>query len=276
MRQRAAWLGQVVTALLLGAGTVSAQSLELRDSTIRVNGVDLYFRIGGAGEPIVLLHGFTQTGEQWRGAFTELVKTHRVIVPDLRGHGRSTNPAGVYTHRQVALDIYALLDSLRIQQFHAMGNSSGGMTLLHMATQQPSRVRAMVLVSTTTHFPDQARRIMDASTVESLTAEQWTELRSRHVRGDDQIRMLREQFRGFKDSYDDMNFTRDRLAAITASTLIIHGDRDQFFPVEIAVDMYRGIPRSELFVVPNTSHAVLPNRAVPVLPRVLAFIVARR
>lgn len=57
-----------------------------------------------------------------------------------------------------------------------------------------------------------------------------------------------------KDSYDDMNFTPPSLSRITASTLIIYGDRDPLYPVEMAVEMYRAIPRSALWVAPNAGH----------------------
>jgi pimeloyl-ACP methyl ester carboxylesterase len=265
------WLGALLSHV--AAGPLAAQEPSVRDSTIRLNGIDQYFRIGGAGEPVVLLHGFRQTGDQWLEAATDLMRTHRVILPDLRGHGRSTNPTNTFTHRQVALDIYALLDALGIRECQAMGNSSGGMVLLHMATQQPARVTSMVLVASTTHFPEQARRIMDASIVENISAEQWREMRAQHPRGDDQIRALTEQFRAMKDSYDDMNFAPEQLRTITARTLVIHGDRDQYFPVEIPLAMYHSIPNSSLFIVPNGLHSILRNNArVPILPTALAFI----
>ena len=114
-----------------------------------------------------------------------------------------------------------------------MGISSGGLTLLHMATQQPSRIDAMVLIGATTYFPEQARKIFRAGTAESITPEEYQAQRGRHVRGDEQFRALRKQFNTFKDSYDDMNFTSPYLSTITARTLIIHGDRDEFFPIEI-------------------------------------------
>jgi pimeloyl-ACP methyl ester carboxylesterase len=60
-------------------------------------------------------------------------------------------------------DMFALLDSLKLQQVRAMGLSSGGMTLLHMATRQPSRIEAMVLIGATTYFPEQARKILPES-----------------------------------------------------------------------------------------------------------------
>ena len=74
------------------------------------------------------------------------------------------------------------------------------------------------------------------------------------MHGDDQIRMLFDQMRGLKDSHDDMAFTPPLLATIAARTLIVHGDRDPLYPVELALEMYRAIPSSALWVVPNGGH----------------------
>jgi pimeloyl-ACP methyl ester carboxylesterase len=84
--------------------------------------------------------------------------------------------------------------------------------------------------------------------------EKWEVMRKRHNLGDEQIVALREWQRGMKDSYDDTNFTPPPLARITASTLIVYGDRDFLYPVGMAVEMYRAIPRSALWVVPNGGH----------------------
>ena len=131
-------------------------------------------------------------------------------VPDLRGHGRSTNPTNQFTNRQSGLDIFGLLDALGIKHFKAMGISTGGMTLIHMATQKPSRVQAMVLIGATIYFPEQARGIMRKATVESLSPKVYEQRRQYHRHGDEQIKALQLQFHQFKDSYDDyddMNFT---------------------------------------------------------------------
>jgi pimeloyl-ACP methyl ester carboxylesterase len=66
-----------------------------------------------------------------------------------------------------------------------------------------------------------------------------------------------------KDSYDDMNFTPASLARITASPLIVDGDRDPLYPVEMAVDMYRAIPRAALWVVPNGGRGPIFFDAAP-------------
>ena len=133
----------------------------------------------------------------------------------------------------------------------AIGLSMGAKTLLHMATQQPERIDAMVLVSATPYFPAPARAAMAQLSVDAFSDAEWARCAQRHVHGDDQIRMLFEQMRGLKDSHDDMAFTPPLLATITARTLIVHGDRDPLYPVELALEMYRSIPASALWVVPE-------------------------
>ena len=228
---------------------------------VSVNGALIYYEVQGQGSPLVLLHGFGSSSLHWKPFIEDFSKQFQLIIPDLRGHGRSTNPTQQFTHRQSALDIFVLLDQLKIDKFKAMGISTGGMTLIHMATHQPARIEAMVLIGSTTHFPEQARVIMRQSTVESLTAEDWKQLRQVHKRGDDQIRALRNQFYNFKDSYDDMNFTTPYLSQITAKTLIVHGDRDEFFPVSIPMEMYRSIPNSYLWIIPNGGHIPIIENA---------------
>src|SRR5262245_11037411 len=190
----------------------------------------------GDGEPRVLLHGFTGCGGDWVHVFDldEVARRHRLIIPDARGHGRSTNPGGAFTHRQCALDTLALLDQLGVGRCKAIGASLGGNTLLHMATRQADRLEAMVLVSATPYYPAPARAIMAAMSDEGRSAEEWATMRARHAHGDDQIRALWRQANAFKDSYDDMTFTPPHLATISARTLIVYGDRDPLYPVELA------------------------------------------
>jgi len=83
-------------------------------STIHVNGFDMYFEDRGAGEPLLLLHGGMGIGADWLHVFPEDPDEYRVIVPDLRGHGRSTNPSGAFTFHQCAQDVLALLDYLGV------------------------------------------------------------------------------------------------------------------------------------------------------------------
>ncbi len=265
--------GPLCLVLLLVVGLApTAYAQAPSGKVVAVNGIEMYYETSGQGQPLVLLHGFNGSGTMWAKMVPDFARQYQVIVPDLRGHGRSTNPTRQFTHRQSALDVFALLDALGIQRFKAMGISTGGMTLIHMATRQPSRVEAMALIGATIYFPEQARVILRSATPERLTPEVLERRRQIHTRGDDQIRELQQQFHDFKDSYDDMNFTKPYLSTITARTLIVHGDRDQFFPVEIPLEMYRSIPAASLWIIPQGGHVPIFDPAVPFVPTALKFL----
>lgn len=241
--------------------------------TIPINGMEMYYEIHGAGEPLVLLHGGTGAGVNWGLIFKNAPVGYRLIIPDLRGHGRSTNPSGGFTFRQSALDVFAMLDHLGIEKFKAIGMSLGAKTLLHVATQQPARVEAMVLVSATPYFPAQARAIMRQVSPDNRTEAEWEQMRQWHKHGDEQIRGLWKMANSFKDSYDDMNFTPPYLSTIAARTLIVHGDRDPLYPINMAVELYSAIPRSYLWVIPNGGHGpIFGKMADQFLEISLAFL----
>ncbi len=243
-----------VGALLMALSGLAVLTAPASGDTVQVNEFELYYETAGQGQPLLLLHGITQVGAEWDPIKDELASQFRLIIPDLRGHGSSTNPSGQFTHRQSALDMFALLNHLEMERVQAIGFSTGGMTLLHMATQQPERIDAMVLISTTTYFPEQAREVLRGAGPDALPEEDMQELRAIHKYGDDQIRALFTQLNAFKDIYDDMNFTPPYLSTISARTLIVHGDRDAFFPANIALEMYQSIPHAFLWLVPNGGH----------------------
>jgi pimeloyl-ACP methyl ester carboxylesterase len=227
--------------------------------TEQINGIEMYYETCGEGEPLLLLHGFSGAGSNWEPFLSVLVKEYRLIIPDMRGHGRTTNPTMKFTFRQCALDVFALLDRLGIERFKAIGLSGGGKTLLHLATEQPGRVEAMVLVSAAPYFPKEARSIMRQMSPDNRTDEEWQLMRQWHKHGDAQIRALWTQGNAFKDSFDDMNFTPPYLSTITARTLIVHGDRDPFYPINIPVELYAAIPRSYLWIIPSGGHGPIFN-----------------
>jgi pimeloyl-ACP methyl ester carboxylesterase len=80
-------------------------------------------------------------------------------------------------------------------------------------------------------------------------------MRALHAHGDEQIASLWDLPRRFAANPSDMSFTQEQLATITARTLIVTGDRDPFYPVELAVELYRAIPRSALWVMPEAMHS---------------------
>ncbi len=224
--------------------------------TISIHGIELHYTVRGTGEPLLLLHGFTGSSADWVHMFDldALARSYTVITPDLRGHGGSTNPSGRFTHRQCADDVEALLDHLGVECCRALGTSAGGNTLLHLATRDRERVSAMVLFGAPSYYPAQARTIMQSMTVETRSEQEWALMRARHRHGDDQIRALWNAARGFAESHDDMCFTPPLLATIRARTLIVAGDRDPLYPVDIFVEQYHAIPNASLMVLPDAGH----------------------
>jgi pimeloyl-ACP methyl ester carboxylesterase len=241
--------------------------------TTSVNGIEMYYETYGQNEPLLLLHGFMGCGADWGQVFKGAPEGFRSVIPDLRGHGRSTNPTGAFTLRRSAEDVLALLDALNIQRCKGIGMSAGAQTLLHMAAMQPDRVEAMVLVSGAQYFPEQARVIMRTVSPFNQTEEEWQVMRQRHKHGDDQIRALWKQANTFKDSYEDMTFTPPQLATIKARALIVHGDHDPFYPVSLAAELYNAIPRSYLWIVPNGAHGpIFGDRSAGFVETAFAFL----
>ncbi len=233
---------------------------------VALNGFEMYYEVRGEGEPLLLLHGGMGIGSDWKHIFTSDPEDYRMIVPDLRGHGRSTNPAKSFTFKQCANDVIVLLDHLQIAHAKAIGMSMGAKTLLHVATMQPNRIQSMVLVSATPYFPPQLRETAAKYTEEAfehLPVAERDMLRSRHIHGDEQIAQLYAMTRSFATSYDDMAFTPALLTTITARTLIVHGDRDPLYPVEMAFELFRGIPQAALWIVPNGGHGPIFGRMAP-------------
>jgi len=240
----------LLTLLILLQNGLSAQS----GSYANVNGVRLYYETYGTGESLVLLHNFTTSHKIWEPWIDSLSKDYQLIIPDLRGHGKSTNPSNIFRHADSAKDIYALMDELDIKKFKAIGASSGGMTLVHMATMDSTRIVSMVLVGATSYSGKPNRELQKNSTFETIPEAWLSEMRNHHPGGDDQIKRILHQFNIMADVYDDMNFTTPYLSQIKCPTLIIHGGKDEFFPVEIPVEMAKAIPNSFLWIIPNGGH----------------------
>jgi len=214
----------------------------------------MYYEILGEGAPLVLLHGYTQSGRMWDPFVGSLAEHYRLLVPDQPAHGRSTNSTNDFADHQSAMYIFAMLAELDIDGFRAMGLSYGAITLLHAAMQRPARVEAMVLIGASNRMTEEHRAACRELTPDH-TEWDWQMLRQLHHNGDDQIQALLHQFHRWKDLGDEELVDTSRLSTITAKTLIVHGDRDEYFPVSVAVGMYREIPESYLWVVPNGGHA---------------------
>jgi pimeloyl-ACP methyl ester carboxylesterase len=250
-----------LAVLLLAAA--GSQAAEAEQHTAAVNGFEMYYEVVGEGEPLLLLHSGTQTTRMFDPFVDRLAAHYRLIIPDLRGHGGSTNPDNLWTTRQFALDVFALLDQLGVTRFKAIGASAGAMTLLHMATQQPQRVEAMVVIGVGTYLPVSCREILARTGPDTMSAAGWERYRMLHKYGDEQIRALLAWVASLAESYNDMTFTPAFLATISARTLVVHGDRDYCFPASMAWDIYSAIPDSYLWIIPNGDHVPINGPRAP-------------
>jgi pimeloyl-ACP methyl ester carboxylesterase len=226
-------------------------------TSIVSDGAALHVQMRGTGAPLFLLHGLAGTADDWRHVFDldVLSATHRVIRPDARGHGRSTNPTGEFSFRQCARDVVAIMGALGIDRANVIGSSLGAKTLLHLAMFNPARVERAIFVSATPRFPEPTRARMRLAAGAEHGGEEWTAMRAAHVLGDAQIAALWDLPRRLADDADHHRFTAEELASVSASrSLIVSGDRDPLYPVELAVELFRGIPRSSLWVVPGGGH----------------------
>jgi pimeloyl-ACP methyl ester carboxylesterase len=114
--------------------------------TISNNGVDIFVRVGGAGPAVVLIHGFTQSGDGWASLAVELAKTHTVIVPDLRGLGRSGVATSGFDKKTQASDIRQVLDVLGIRTAAIVGHDIGLMVAYAFAAQFPDRTERLAIL----------------------------------------------------------------------------------------------------------------------------------
>src|ERR1700693_5767667 len=117
-----------------------------RTQMIDTNGTKYYVRVGGTGPPVVMLHGFGDTGDMWAPIAAKLVKDHTVIVPDLRGMGLSAHPDTGYTKKNQALDIAGVMDALQVKRDDLVTHDIGNMVGYALAAQFPQRIARWAVI----------------------------------------------------------------------------------------------------------------------------------
>jgi len=109
-------------------------------------GADIFVRSGGSGPVVVLLHGYAETSDSWAPLATELVKSYTVVVPDLRGIGRSSSPAGGYDKKTQAADIRAVVKALGHDRTSVVSHDIGIMVAYAYAARYPDTVERLVVM----------------------------------------------------------------------------------------------------------------------------------
>jgi pimeloyl-ACP methyl ester carboxylesterase len=143
------------TALLIALSLLCSLSVHagqfdfpaaFRAQDVATNGATIHVRVGGKGPAVVLLHGYGESGDMWVPLAADLARDHTVIVPDLRGMGLSSKPAGGFTKKNQAADVAGVLDALRIQRVSLVTHDIGNMVGFAFAAQHRDRVTAFVLI----------------------------------------------------------------------------------------------------------------------------------
>ena len=119
---------------------------EFHMQRIKTGDATLHVRVGGSGPAVVLLHGFGDTGDMWAPVAKALYKDHTVIVPDLRGMGLSSHPAGGYDKKTQGQDIAKVMDALKVEKAALVTHDIGNMVGYALAAQYPARITKWVVI----------------------------------------------------------------------------------------------------------------------------------
>ncbi|KKK36210.1 esterase [Mesobacillus campisalis] len=248
---------------------------------LELNGVVYHFARSGAGFPLLLLHGFTGSGENWRPFHSYFGANSELIMPDLIGHGRTDSPpdSGRYCILKAAADIKELLDKLDIAQTDLLGYSMGGRLAITFAILYPEKVRKLVLESTSpglrTEEERQARRKQDQQLATRILedglavfVEYWEGIplfRSQRnlpaeARANIRRQRLQNKPEGLANSLAGMGTGSqpswwDRLGQLSCDTLILTGKLDPKFCL-IGQEMAASIPHAEYRCIEEAGHAI--------------------
>ena len=119
---------------------------DFRTRDILSNGTTIHVRAGGTGPAVLLLHGYAETGDMWAPMAVDLASDHTVVVPDLRGMGRSAKPSGGFDKKTQAADMVGVLDQLGIDRADLVTHDIGNMVGYAFAAQYRNRVTRFVVI----------------------------------------------------------------------------------------------------------------------------------
>lgn len=248
---------------------------------VNANGLDLFTIDAGTGQPVVLLHGSMATHAVWLPYLDALASRYRVLIPDLRGHGKTVFAGESMTVDELAADVIAFLQALEIDQAILCGWSGGGDIALQVAIQAPQRIKRLIVGGVTTELSPQYHQTLLAMGLQadgSANLERmqqaipdliatWQAVHTQHAThwqtliGQIGAEMVNPTLPNPAD-----------LAALDIPTLLLWGDRDQFLPLEQAVTLYRTLPDAQLAVIPNADHFVTRTHVDAVAALIAGFV----
>ena len=273
----------------------------VRGEFVDVGGARLYYYAAGsrgAGEPLVLIHGFPTSGHLWNEVVPLLPPGHRTVVLDLLGYGRSDWPGaaglGVHAHADRVL---ALMDALGIREAAVIGHGLGGGVAQSLAVRFPARVSRLALVSAVAFdaWPTQRARmyrrlaalgrLLPPSWLQSIVRTSFLSGYANPAQGAHSLELYARAFDGTDGRDALLNHVRalrpdetaalaPRLAALRCPTAVVWGRGDPFLPVALGERLRDAIPGASLDVLPTARHYV-PEDTPAALSAVLAHLLAR-
>jgi pimeloyl-ACP methyl ester carboxylesterase len=236
-----------------------------------IHGIRMYYETYGSGSPFLLIHGGAGNGMQFEKQIPAFAPHYQLILPDCRAQGRTTDRPGPLTYHDMAEDMIALLDHLKLSQVDVMGWSDGGVIGLDMAIHHPDRVRHLVTFGA--NFSPDGLNPEDVKWNQTATADSfgrgmrliWTRLNPEPKHYEEAMNKILEMWR------TEPRFTMAQLHSIRAKTLICAGDHDLIRPAHTK-ELAQAIPGATMWIVPDASHGAMLERPELVNPRVLKFL----
>ena len=235
-----------------------------------VNTISLYYEEEGQGEPLLFLHGLGSDGRSWEYQREYFANDFRVIVVDVRGHGRSAKPPGPYSVPQFAADIFALLDHLQIDRFHLVGLSMGGMIGFQMAVDQPERFKSLTVVNSGPELVPQTwkerwqivqrRLVLNVMSMEKIGTFIGERLFPEPHQAEYKVKFVQQMQENDPKAYRAATnaligwSVRAKLDRIQCPVLVVSGDMD-YTPVANKEAYVRQMPTARLHVIQNSRHA---------------------
>jgi pimeloyl-ACP methyl ester carboxylesterase len=249
-----------------------------------VNGLQMYYEIHGTGQPLVLIHGaFSAIGTSFGALLPGLAQTRQVIGLELQAHGRTADIDRPMTAEYLADDIAAAIRHLGLERADLFGYSMGAAVALHVTLRHPQLVRKLVFASATFNMAGVHPGLMEGMgnmTPDMMFGSPWHDEYMRiapHPENFAQLFAKKTQMdQGIKD------VPAEAIAAIKSPVLIVIGDSDLTRP-EHAVEMFRllgggvfgdmaGLPKSQLAVLPGTTHVSVASQADLLVPMITRFL----
>jgi len=233
---------------------------------VDVNNFRLGYREEGSGAAIVFLHGVGSDKSLWDGQLKHFSEKRRAVSLDYPGYGESELAPHDIDRQEIAGYLCDALDALGIETAHFVGLSMGGVMLLEMWRQQPSRLRSMVLADTFAMHPEGEAIVERARhSLASMTMREFAELRVPTVlqpNAPDALKreVIENMSRIDKQSYKwaaEAVWTPDYradLASITVPALVVVGEHDKLTPLKLSEELSANIPDAKLKVIPDAGH----------------------